>query len=243
MELKTDNWNREALAELVDFLRENADEKYKSFNSSLIPTADKGMMIGVRLPKLREIGKEISKGDPRGFIAAADSDIYEMILLKGIVIGLIKPNDFEDFCSLCEGYVPLINNWAVCDTFCAGLKYIKKYKSEFFDYLSRYLNSEDPWGIRFALVIMLGKYLEEEYIDRVLDRCDKAKSDSYYVSMARAWLAATAVAKCPKQGVEYMKNNSLDKETFSRAVQKCMDSYRVDEETKIKIKQIKRDND
>lgn len=240
MDLQTNSWDRRAVSELVDFLTENADKKYKSFNSSLIPNADSEQMIGVRLPKLREIGKKIAKGNPRGFITAADSDIYEIIMLKGIVTGLIEPNSFEDFRALCESFVTLIDNWAVCDTFCTSLKYVKKYRADFFEYVSICIDSDNPWLIRFALVVMLGNYLDEEYIDRVLDRCDKVKNSSYYVSMARAWLAATAVAKCPRQGIEYMKNNSLDKETFNRAVQKCVDSYRVDKETKIMLKQLKK---
>ena len=238
--LQTDNWSREAVEELVDFLRENADEKYKSFNSSLIPNADKGKMLGVRLPKLREIGRGIAKGNPRSFAAAEYSDIYEITLLRGIVTGLIKPRDFEDLRSLCDSYIPKIDSWSVCDTFCTSLKYIKKYRKEFFEYLSPLLESENPWKIRVALVIMLGNYLDGEYIDRVLERSNKVNNDSYYVSMANAWLAATAVAKCPEQGLEFMKNNSLDDETFNRAVQKCIDSYRVNAETKAVLRSMKR---
>ena len=46
---------------LKDKLFELSDEKYKKFHSGLCPNTDN--IIGVRLPKLREIAKEIAKGD------------------------------------------------------------------------------------------------------------------------------------------------------------------------------------
>ena len=46
---------------LKDKLFELSDEKYKKFHSGLCPNIDN--IIGVRLPKLREIAKEIAKGD------------------------------------------------------------------------------------------------------------------------------------------------------------------------------------
>lgn len=86
-----------------------------------------------------------------------------------------------------NAFVPKINNWAVCDSFCAGLKEVNKYKKEFFDFLSNYLEIKNEWYIRFAFVIMLNYYLESEFIDDVLARCDSVNSDKYYILMAQAW--------------------------------------------------------
>ena len=66
---------------------------------------------------------------------------------------------------------------------------------EFFDFLSNYLESKNEWYIRFAFVIMLNYYLESEFIDDVLARCDSVNSDKYYILMAQAWMLATAYAK------------------------------------------------
>jgi 3-methyladenine DNA glycosylase AlkD len=193
------------------------------------------------MPRLRGIATEISKGNVRSYLSVATSKLYEERMLRGIVTGLVKTRSFGEFTELCDNFIEKeVDNWAICDCFCSGLKQVKKYKSEFFEYMQKYLASENEWEIRVALVIMLDYYLDEEYIDRVLSRCDNVKNDAYYVSMANAWLVATAVAKCREKTMEYLHNNSLDDVTFNRAIQKCIDSKRVDNETKNYLRKIKR---
>lgn len=240
MNLQLEKWTDENYQELLSYLKENADEKYKNFHSSLVPNTDKSDFLGVRMPILRKIGKEISKGNPKSFLSVSAHRIYEIRMLRGIVAGLIKPQSFDEFTSLCDSYTDEINNWALCDCFCSGLKQTKKFKEEFFEYIEKYLNSNNEWKIRFALVIMLNYYLEDEYIDIVLKRCDEVKNTAYYVSMAQAWLVATALAKCREQTFKYLHDNNLDNVTFNKAIQKSIESYRIDDETKKYIRKLKR---
>ena len=240
MNLQPEKWTDENFRELIVYLNENADEKYRDFHSSLVPNTDKKEFLGVRMPVLRKIGKDISKGNPKSFLEISSKNIYEIKMLRGIVTGLIKPKDFKEFTLLCDNFTEEINNWALCDSFCSGLKQTKKYKDEFFKYLEKYLNSNNEWKIRFALVIMLNYYLDDEYIDTVLTRCDAVEYKAYYVSRAQAWLVATALAKCREKTLDYLHNNSLDDVTFNKAIQKSIESYRIDDETKLYIRTLKR---
>ena len=240
MNLQPEKWTDENFRELIVYLNENADEKYRDFHSSLVPNTDKKEFLGVRMPVLRKIGKDISKGNPKSLLEISSENIYEIKMLRGIVTGLIKPKDFKEFTLLCDNFTEEINNWALCDSFCSGLKQTKKYKDEFFEYLEKYLNSNNEWKIRFALVIMLNYYLDDEYIDTVLTRCDAVENKAYYVSMAQAWLVATALAKCREKTLDYLHNNSLDDVTFNKAIQKSIESYRIDDETKLYIRTLKR---
>lgn len=240
MNLQPEKWTDENFRELIVYLNENADEKYRDFHSSLVPNTDKKEFLGVRMPVLRKIGKDISKGNPKSFLEISSENIYEIKMLRGIVTGFIKPKDFKEFTLLCDNFTEEINNWALCDSFCSGLKQTKKYKDEFFEYLEKYLNSNNEWKIRFALVIMLNYYLDDEYIDTVLTRCDAVENKAYYVSMAQAWLVATALAKCREKTLDYLHNNSLDDVTFNKAIQKSIESYRIDDETKLYIRTLKR---
>ncbi len=240
MNLRLTEWTRSDYEEFLKFLRLQADEKYRSFHQSLVPNAEDGEILGIRMPKLREIGREIARGNAESFLEVSMPNLYEERMIRGIVTSLLKAESFEKFTERCNAFADEINNWAVCDCFCSGLKDVKRYKKEFFVYLSTYLESENDWKIRFALVIMLDYYLEDEYIDEVLARCDSVKSDYYYVSMAQAWLVATAVAKCRDKTMVYLLNNSLDNVTFNKAIQKCIESRRIDDDTKEYLKSLKR---
>ena len=240
MNLKLNEWTDGDYLEFVGFLKTQADEKYRSFHSSLVPNAEKSDILGIRMPRLREIGREISKGNARSFLDVSKPELYEERMVRGIVTGLIKTKDFDDFTALVDNFADEVDNWAICDCFCAGLKEVKKYKDRFFCYIQKYLDSKDDWKIRIALVVMLDYYLDNKYIDEVLKRCDSVKSTYYYVSMAKAWLVATAVAKCRDKTMEYLHNNSLDDETFNKAIQKCIESRRIDEQTKAYLRTLKR---
>lgn len=237
--MPTENWTNEVYAEFIEELKSFADEKYRQFHTSLVPNEEKDSFLGVRMPKLRELGKEISKRNPRGFLAICKSDYYEEKMLRGIVTGLVKPKDYDDFISLADSFVPYVSNWALCDCFCSGLKYVKKCREQFFEHLKTYL-SGNIWAIRVALVLMLNYYLDDEYIAEVLKRVDSVHSEEYYVKMAQAWLLATALAKCPEPALAYYEDNSLDDFTHNKAIQKAIESYRIDGETKNYLRSLKR---
>ncbi len=235
-----DNWSADDYNNLTEYLKSHADLKYKAFHSSLIPDDESDSFIGIRMPDMRKIAKEISKGNAREFLNISKTEYYEQRIISAIVTGLIKTENFEDFISLVNNFIPKINNWAVCDGFCAGLKEVKKYKIKFFDYLTNYLESKNEWYIRFAFVIMLDYYLDSEFIDAVLAQCDLVNSDKYYILMAQAWLIATAYAKQRETTHSYFLNNNLNDATFNKAIQKCIESRRVSDEDKKFLITLKR---
>lgn len=240
MELRLTKWTENDYNKLLDYLKNNADEKYKAFHSSLVPTADRDSFLGIRMPKMREIGREISKGNPRSFLGVAKTNLYEEKMLKGIVTGLIKTESCEEFLELCDSFVGIIDNWAICDCFCAGLKQAKKYRTELFEHIGDYLESEKDFIVRAGLVIMLDFYLDELYIDRVLERCDGVRGDGYYVKMAQAWLVATAFAKCRDKTLCYLHKSSLDDWTFNKSIQKCVESLRISDSDKQMLRNMKK---
>ena len=241
MDLRIYEWDYQIYLKFLEYLKSESDEKYRDFHSALVPNCDKEKIIGIRMPKLRGIASDIAKGNVRSYLSVATSKLYEERMLRGIVTGLVKTRSFEEFTELCDNFIEKeVDNWAICDCFCSGLKQVKKYKSEFFEYMEKYLASENEWEIRVALVIMLDYYLDDEYIDRVLERCDSVKNDAYYVSMAKAWLVATAVAKCKDKAMAYLLDNSLDNDTFNKAIQKCIESKRIDDETKEYLRTLKK---
>lgn len=205
-----------------------AEKDYKKFSSSLIPNIDN--VLGVRLPILRKIAKEIyTSGKWEEFLNCDNCEFMEETMLQGMVIGLVKP---EDILKYIAKFVPKINNWAVCDSFCTGLKFTKKNKKLVWDFIQPYFKSSQEFEIRFAFVMLLDYFIEEEYIDRVLDLIDEFKDERYYSRMAVAWALSVCFVKFPEKTFEYLKKSKLDSWTFNKSLQKIRESYRVSKEMK-----------
>lgn len=213
------------------------DLKYKEFHSSLCPNVDK--IIGVRVPELRKMAKEIALQDYAQFLEQSKDEYYEELVLQGLVIGYAKISIEETFKYL-EIFVPKINSWAVCDTTCSNLKITKKYMKEMWKFLEQYINSKNEYEIRFALVMYLNYYLTDEYIDEILHKIDKITNKEYYVQMAIAWLLSFAYIKQKKKTEKYLLKNNLDEFTQNKAIQKICESYRVSNENKEKLRKLKR---
>ena len=213
------------------------DIKYREFHSSLCPNIDK--IIGVRIPELRKMAKEIAMTDYQKFLKNTLSEYYEELVLQGLVIGYSKISIEETFEYL-KIFVPKINSWAVCDTTCSNLKITKKHMREMWEFLEQYINSEKEYEIRFALVMYLNYYLTEEYIDLILEKIDKINNKEYYVQMAIAWLVSFAYIKQKEKTEKYLLKNNLDKFTHNKSIQKICESYRVNVEDKEKLKKYKK---
>lgn len=221
---------KEQLFELVD-------EDYRKFSSSLIPNVKN--ILGIRLPELRKLAIKIAKEDWRSYLANAEGDYFEEIMLQGMVIGYVK-TDIEEILHYVAGFVPKIDNWSVCDSFCIGLKFTARNKERVWSFLQPYLLSEKEYEIRFAVVMLLDFYIEEEYILRVLSHLDSIVSKDYYVKMAVAWAISICYVRLPETTMKYLMSNSLDDMTYNKALQKITESLRVDKDTKTLIRGMKR---
>jgi len=218
-------------------LKDLAQEEYRKFISSLIP--GDAVILGVRLPLIRNIAKEIARGDWREYLANADDEYFEEIMLQGLVIGLVK-TDVEERLRLIASFVPKIRNWSVCDSFCAGLKFVKKNKERVREFLQPYLSSEQEFDLRFAVVIIMNYFIEDEYIDRILKLLDGIRHEGYYVKMAIAWALSECYVKFPQKTMKYLQHNSLEDFTYNKALQKIIESNRVDKGTKDLMRRMKR---
>ena len=218
-------------------LFEKQDLKYKEFHSSLCPNVDK--IIGVRMPELRKMAKEIALHDYAQFLEQAKDEYYEELVLQGLVIGYAKISIEETFNYL-KTFVPKINSWAVCDTTCSNLKITKKHMNEMWEFLEQYINSDKEYEIRFALVMYLNYFLTYEYIDEILQKVDKITNKEYYVQMAIAWLISFAYIKQKEKTEKYLLQNNLDSFTQNKSIQKICESYRVSKDDKEKLRKYKK---
>ena len=225
------------------------DEKYREFNRSLVP-GETAPMLGVRMPHLRGIAKEIAKNageqmDVYPYIeelAGLEKDgqaYHEELMLHGMVIGYLKC-DMETRKQLLDGFVPVINNWAVCDSCCMTYKFMKNDQAEWFSYLKKFLSGSGEYEIRFGVVCLLDHFVNEAYIEQVLSILEEIKQDGYYVKMAVAWAVSVCYIKFPKETERLLYENRLDDFTHNKSIQKIRESYRVSKEEKERLNLLKR---
>lgn len=218
-----------------------ADKRYREFNSSLLPGTDN--VLGVSIPKLRkfakQLTKELTKEDWETFVEEANTTYYEETMLQGMVIGLTKM-DLQDRMPYVKMFIPRINNWGVCDIFCGELKTtVSKNKEYMWNFIQTYLKSDKEFELRFGIVMML-HYIDSEYIDHILIYSDTFRHEGYYARMAMAWLLSICFIKFPEKTMNHLEQSNLDNWTYNKALQKIVESLRVDKETKETIKGMKR---
>ena len=206
------------------------DKKYQEFQKKLCPGTEN--IIGIRIPVLRKFAKENRKSIK---ISEINNNYYEEIMLKGMLIGMEDDIDYNKI----KDFILLIDNWAVCDTFCAGLKQVKKQKEESLEFIKPYLKSNKEFEVRFAVVILLDYYIEEKYINYVLNVLSKIKKEDYYVKMAIAWCYSVCFVKFYEETLEFFKEEKLDKFIRNKSIQKSMESYRLKESQKEMLKTLK----
>lgn len=219
------NWQESDYAELLEYMQSLADRQYCEFNAKLVPGIIDPM--GIRVPILRKLAKEIAKGDFRSFLAVSDGGRYEEVMLRGMVMAAAK-TDYDEMLAMMKAFAPEITNWAICDV--VDFKGIKKHRGNFWRDSRYFIGHSDPWHIRFGLGEYLAHYLDDEYIEGVLERSAAVSSDFYYVKMMQAWLWATAFAKCRNQTLEFFKTTRMDAETAKMTIGKLRDSSRVSKE-------------
>ncbi len=220
-------------------LKELADKKYKEFHKGLCPGTEN--ILGVRVPVLRNYAKKLAKEyEIKDLLKNIDNTYYEEIMLQGMLIGLEKNIGIQSILKDVEKFVPKIDNWAVCDVFCAGLKITKKHLKEVWTFLQKYLASDKEFEVRFGVVMILDYYITEDYLEKDFKIFDNIKVEKYYVQMAVAWAISICLIKFYDKTIDYLKQASIDKFTYNKALQKAIESYRTTDEQKEVLRKMKK---
>ena len=151
-----------------------------------------------------------------------------------------KNEDINTILKYVEKYVPKIYNWAICDTFCAGLKITKKYKKEMWEFIQKYLKSDKEFEIRFAIVMILDYYIDEQYLQKDFEIFEQIKNECYYVKMAIAWAISICLINYYDETIKYLKQCKLDNWTYNKSIQKAIESYRISDDKKEFLRKLKK---
>ena len=218
--------------EFLAELKASQDLSYRQFHKKLLKN-DSIEVLGVRTPIMRKLAKKYKNSVDE--LMSFPDEYYEVTFIKLSAVALLP---YEKFVTYIDNCVALIDNWATCD--CFTPKCIEKHKEEFLPYIFKYLNEDKEFYQRFALTTLLRYYVEEEYLQTLLDAIKKADTKYYYVHMAAAWLVAEMLVKNYDKTVEFLTTDFLDKKTHNKAIQKACESYRLSQEQKTYLKGLKK---
>ncbi len=213
------------------------NESYAAFNQRIVNT--KMPVIGVRVPDLRRLARELA-----GNMSAADisrllatpSNLYECVLLCGLLINRAKISD-EEAISLTRQYLPRVDSWAHIDIF---VEKKRRFAGEvWWNFALECLQSEAEFTVRYGVISLMTNFLDEAHIDQVFAALRNVKHDGYYVKMALAWLYATAAVHFFELTLAELENEHIDAWTRNKAYQKMRESRRFTPEQQAVISKKK----
>ena len=164
-------------------LESNIDAKYREFHSSLVP-GQNCRILGVRILVSRRIAKATARDHYEVYTEQFNPEVYEELLIRGMMIGYGKLTREEQTAEL-DRFVPMINSWGICDSSCATCHFMKKDQEYWYGYLQKWLKSSREYEIRFGVVCLLDFFINEAYIDAVLEEMKK-KQEDYCVEIVSA---------------------------------------------------------
>ena len=213
------------------------DIAYRDFTSKLTPNIDKDTFIGVRMPALKALAKEL-KDTPEAaeFLNTLPHEYFEENNLHAFLLNLIR--DFDTALEQIEAFLPYVDNWSTCDTL--SPKAFAKNPEKLPPIIERWLASGETYTVRYGIKCLMNYFLGELFSTDYADMAATVQSEEYYVNMMRAWYFATALAKQYDAAVKYIEDGRLDTWTHNKAIQKAAESYRVTDEHKAYLKTLRR---
>ena len=229
-------------------------------------------VMGLHSPEIKQVAKQLSRegGEVvlpdgtrqncangveviRAFEAVQSECLcYEETVIWGYLINLEKCS-LDERLAMLTRYVPVLDNWAVCDSYCAHAKWMARAdRTALWAFLERWFDSGCEFEVRFAVVVAMCYFLNEDWLGRVFARLNSLNFDyikskyktvkgkpkvaqqgtvqgaePYYVRMGVAWLLATALAKFPDATRAFVRSSNLPEDVVKLYIRKARESFRT----------------
>lgn len=213
-----------------------AEPGYRAFIQKTVPTGNE--ILGVRAPHLKKLAREVLRGDFRNFLETAPDGILEVYFLKAAAVGGGKMALEERF-ERVRAFLPKIDNWAVCDSLMGWLDPTPGERAAWFEFLSPFFTDDREFFARFAAVMMI-RFGDPEWIGPALSGLARVRQEGYYARMGVAWALSHLFVGFPREVEALLKSEALEVWTHNKAIQKVIESFRVDDGAKAALRALKR---
>ncbi len=218
-----------AYEEVIKTLFENTEGDFQKFSTKIINSQK--ALLGVRTPKMKEIAKSVKDKDD--YIRHCEFKYYEDTFIYGLIIA---QKSYDEFIPLLEIYLKHADSWAHIDSIVPMVKCVKKEREKLFEYVKANIDTAEGFTLRFLLTTLHYHYLTDR-LDYIFEVCERLDKKGYYNDMAIAWTLSTAYIKFKEKTEAFLTKRSLSEETLKKTLRKIFDSFRVDENDKIRLRE------
>lgn len=221
---------------ITECLLDMQEVTYGDFAAKLLPTVARERVIGVRLPLVRKLAKQI-KGTEQAeaFMRALPHYYMEENHLHAYLIGEMR--DVDACYAALDAFLPHVDNWSVCDSL--RPKCIAADPVRLMQKVEQYLCAEHPYTVRFGIEMLMVYFLDEHFSPEHLAAVAAVQGEEYYVNMMIAWYFATALAKQWGDTICYIEDRRLSPWVHAKTIQKAIESYRVTDAHKSYLKSLR----
>lgn len=228
----------EFLQEIRNKLFAFEDLEYKKFNSRLIPNVEAQRFIGVRMPMLKSLAKELLKENPEYidfYLMDLPHFYYEENQLHGQILG--EEKDFDKAIKNVESFLPFMDNWAITDGFVP--KAFRKNPDKIYSYCEKWVSTGQEFVARYGINLMMRLHLKSQRALEAMELVSQVETEKYYLKMMIAWFFAEALLWQEEATLKILEEKSLEAWIHNKAIQKACESKRVTQSRKEYIRTLK----
>lgn len=222
--------------DILETLKTLSDTKHAKFMVSLVPNIDSGLILGIKVPKVKALAKSLySTPDGERFLNNLPHKYFDENNLHMQMINLEK--DFNVQVELLQKFLPYIDNWATCDGFSSTA--FKNNAQKLLPLIDLWFTFDKPYYKRFALLCLQKYFLTESFDQTILERAFNVVSEEYYVNMMVAWFFATALTKQYQKTLPLIESKKLSPFVQNKTIQKACESFAIPKDRKQYLKTLK----
>ena len=212
------------------------DRDYQAGSVKLNPSVDPTTIIGVRIPALRQLAKELKGTEEAAeFVNHLPHEYFEEYQLHSFLIGTVR--DFDEALKQADRLLPYLSSWALTDSM--RFKAFDRDPLRLLPYIENWLDCDQPYTIRYGILCLMNYFLDDRFADRYPSMVAAVHHDEYYVRMMQAWYFATALAKQYDAILPYLTEYRLEAWVHNKTIQKAIESYRITAEQKAYLRTLR----
>lgn len=209
------------------FLKENQEKS--SFDKKIIRT--NFQIVGLYKKDIENLRKKYASID---ISLIPNENIYELNYIY-LIIGLKQLNTFDEQLSFFEDSLDRIDCWALVDSPSTYFKKVPLVK--LLEECNSLVKNDNTWLKRLGFVLLMRLKEDNKLVKESLSLFKNF--NDYYVNMAEAWTLSTFCIYEENLILNYLTSCSLSLDIKVKTINKCLDSFRIDAETKKKLRALK----